>query len=132
MRATTGSAAAEAAEQNAAQYQQPHRLPEGERTHTQHGWQNVIPEQHDQSAENEDGGSDHQWDEKEESASHIAVLLNVSQFIVQRFQSAAQVLHRVPLAGDQRFDVFTGAVGNLLKSLVFEFVPDKYISLIFR
>ena len=42
------------------------------------------------------------------------------------------MLHGVSFAGNQRFDIFAGAVGDFLEGLVFQFIPDEYISLIFR
>lgn len=117
---------AKSAEQNAAQDQKPQRLTIAERLHRHHLGQDAIPKQPDRCCHEQYNRSADK--EKGNGFFHNLIV----KFPVKGFQTPAQVLYRVSLSGNQGFQIVSCAVGNFLKSLVFQFVPDKYLSLGFR
>ena len=58
--------------------------------------------------------------------------LIIYEFLIKGFKVQAQMLNRIPLARNQGLDVLASAVSDLLKGLVFQFVPDEGVSLVFR
>ena len=130
------AAETKSAEENATQYQQAHSLPIGQRANACDGRQNGIPQPHDHSTQQESDCSYEQGEKEKEVAAMVSLWLVHSsiiyEFLIKIFEAAAQVLHCVAFARNERFDIFASSVGHRLKSLVFQFVPNEDIALVFR